>query len=71
MVLFSCNYLINMTAGCSVQAEKSMIINGMGTVLNILSTDSYLLVFIVCLNVESALSCVCAHTDATDLDLIS
>lgn len=46
-----------------------MIIRVMGAVLNILSTDSYLLKFIVCLNVESAL--VCAHTDTTDSDLIS
>lgn len=48
-----------------------MILKGMGAVLNILSTDSYLLVFIVCLTVESALLCVCSHTDSTDLDLIS
>lgn len=71
MVLFSCNSLRNMTVGCSVYAEKCMILKGMGAVLNILSTDSYLLVFIVCLTVESALLCVCAHTDSTDLDLIS
>lgn len=58
-----------MTVGCGIYAEKCMIIRVMGAVLNILSTDSYLLEFIVCLNVESAL--VCAHTDTTDLDLIS